>query len=84
MLLLLVPMVLWCSVGAFGDFGKKVNFGSVEALEKANVELTCLPNIETWGTVPFEHTDAPLLCCKPVQQKRAKNRQNPHHSLEPN
>ena len=34
-----------------------------------------LPNIETRGD---------WLACTYVQQKSAKNRQNPHHSLEPN
>ena len=105
----LLPMVEWSFVSfgvvAFGAFGKKWFLITVEkAEEKHSAELTRLPNIETWGTVPFEHTHAPLLCCKPVhhdlpnietrgdwlactyvhQQKSAKNRQNPHHSLEPN
>ena len=69
--------------GAFGVFGVSLN--TVEALEKAlekqrGVDTICQILKHAW-TVPFEHTHAPLLlqAC-PLDT----NRQNPHHSLEPN
>ena len=61
-----VKLCLFASDGVLALLAKRVSLITVEALEKSNVELTRLPNIETCGGLWRLSIQMHLSCCNPV------------------